>query len=238
MSVLLTSGVPEDIVVERDGGRHSTLVPIGLTTAGTIVSVECNCTPKSHQGFSFHEFSFDIVRFSGGDAFAIQNRLVARKALPEGGVHLVLSIVLASYNRMIQALRPDYVYRVSAFTGLHEPPLRKHRYITEALQLAGYTVTEQGRDEHGRSFWLHERTSGRAATLFDLADPGKSDPSAIDARKASIHSYTSEVVHGETKMLGKDAMARHEVRVKIALQKYARDVEQRETALRLRDVAA
>src|SRR5690606_13623566 len=160
VSVPLTSGVPEDIDVERDGGRYSTLVPIALSNAGTVVSVECNCTPKSHDGFSFHEFSFDILRFSGADAFAVQNRLVARRILPEGGVHIVLSIVLASYGRLSQALRPDYIYRCSAFTGPHEPPLRKHRYISEAVQLAGYELSEQGRDAAGRSYWLHERTDG------------------------------------------------------------------------------
>lgn len=233
MSVLLTSGVPEDIVVERDGGRHSTLVPIGISPAGTVVSVECHCTPKSHEGFSFHEFSFDIVRFSKADTFSIQNRLVARKALPEGGVHIVLSIVLASYNRMIQALKPDYVYRCSAFTGLQDAPLRKHRYITEALLVTGYAVSEQGRDEAGRSFWLHERTGGRAATLFDLAEHKDKDAGAIDARKSLIHGYYSDTVHGETKPLGAEAAARHEMRVKIALQKYARDAELREKAMGL-----
>lgn len=238
MSVLITSGVPEDIVVERDGGRYSTLVPIGLSNAGTIVSVECNCTPKSHEGFTFHELSFDIVRKSGTDVFSIQNRLVARKIIPEGGVHLVLSLVIASYNRMIQALKPDYIYRCSAFTGLHEPPLRKHRYITEAVQLAGYAVTEQGRDAAGRSYWLHERTSGRTANLFDFADQSKTAPAAIDARRSVIRSYFSDTIHGEMKFLNADAAARHEMRVKLALQKCAREAELRESALRLRSAAA
>lgn len=240
MSVPLTSGVPQDIAVERDGGRYSTLVPIGLSNAGTVISVECNCTPKSHDGFSFHEFSFDILRFSGADVFAIQNRLVARKILPDGGVHLVLSIVLASYSKLIAALRPDYIYRVSAFTGLHEPPLRKHHYISEAIQLAGYNVSEKGRDAAGRSFWLHERATGRAATLFDFPEqPGsKVDLSAIDGRKSRIASYFSDVVHGEMKLLGQDAAARHQDRVKLALRKYAQDAELRESAARLRNVAA
>lgn len=239
MSVLLTSGVPDDIVVERDGGRYSTLVPVGLSNSGTIVSVECICTPKSHEGFSFHEFSFDIVRMSGTDVFSIQNRLVARKVTPEGGVHLVLSIVLASYNRMIQALKPDYIYRCSAFTGLQEPPLRKHRYITEAIQLAGYAVTEQGRDTAGRSFWLHERTSGRAANLFDFADhAGKADLGAIDGRKSVIRNYFSDTVHGEMKMMNSEAASRHEMRVKLALQKYAREAELRDSTMRLRSAAA
>lgn len=240
MSVLLTSGVPEDIVVERDGGRYSTLVPIGLSPAGTVISVECSCTPKSHEGFSFHEFSFDVLRFSGTDVFAIQNRLVARRILPEGGVYLVLSIAIASYGRMIQALKPDYIYRCSAFTGLHEPPLRKHRYITESMELFGYQVSEKGRDVHGRSFWLHERTAGRAKTLFDFPDQrnGNTDIEAIDARKAFISSYVSDSVHGEMKMLGTEAAARHGMRVKIALQKYAHEAELREKALRLRGVAA
>jgi hypothetical protein len=239
VSVPLTSGVPQDIAVERDGGRYSTLVPIGLSNAGTVVSVECNCTPKSHDGFSFHEFSFDIMRFSGSDVFSIQNRLVARKILPDGGVHLVLSIVLASYSKLIQALRPDYIYRVSAFTGLQEAPLRKHLYITEAVQLAGYNISEKGRDSAGRSFWLQERATGRNASLFDFPEhPGKLDLAAIDGRKSRIGSYFSETVHGEMKLLGADAAARHKDRVKMALRKYAQDAELRESASRLRNVAA
>jgi hypothetical protein len=239
VSVPLTSGVPQDIAVERDGGRYSTLVPIGLSNAGTVVSVECNCTPKSHDGFSFHEFSFDILRFSGSDVFSIQNRLVARKILPDGGVHLVLSIVLASYSKLIQALRPDYIYRVSAFTGLHEPPLRKHLYITESLQLAGYNLSEKGRDATGRSFWLHERATGRSATLFDFPEhPGKLDLAAIDGRKSRIGDYFSDSVHGEMKLFGTEAAARHKDRVKLALRKYAQDAELRESAARMRGVAA
>jgi len=239
VSVPLTSGVPQDITVERDGGRYTTLVPIGLSNAGTVVSVECNCTPKSHDGFSFHEFSFDILRFSGSDVFSIQNRLVARKILPDGGVHLVLSIVLASYSKLVQALRPDYIYRVSAFTGLHEPPLRKHLYITESLQLAGYNLSEKGRDATGRSFWLHERATGRSATLFDFPEhPGKLDLAAIDGRKSRIGDYFSDSVHGEMKLFGAEAAARHKDRVKLALRKYAQDAELRESAARMRGVAA
>ena len=239
MSVPLTSGVPEDIAVERDGGRYSTLVPIALSNAGTVISVECNCTPKSHDGFSFHEFSFDILRFSGSDVFGIQNRLVARKILPDGGVHLVLSIVLASYGRLIQALRPDYIYRCSAFTGLQEPPLRKHHYINEAVQLSGYALSEHGRDKAGRSFWLHERTTGRTAPLFDFADsPGRSTLVAMDPRKSCIANYSSDSVHGEMRLFGAEAAVRHQDRVKLALRKYALDVELRESAARLRDVAA
>lgn len=239
MSVPLTSGVPQDIAVERDGGRYSTLVPIGLSNAGTVTSVECNCTPRTHDGFNFHEFSFDVLRFSGSDVFAIQNRLVARKILPDGGVHLVLSIVLASYGKLISALRPDYIYRVSAFTGLHEPPLRKHHYISESIQLAGYNISEEGRDTAGRSFWLHERATGRSATLFDFPDnPGKIDLATIDGRKSRIANYFSDSVHGEMKLLGQDAAARHQDRVKLALRKYAQDAELRESAARLRNVAA
>ena len=239
MSVPLTSGVPQEIAVERDGGRYSTLVPIGLSNAGTVTSVECNCTPRTHDGFNFHEFSFDILRFSGSDVFAIQNRLVARKILPDGGVHLVLSIVLASYSKLIAALRPDYIYRCSSFTGLHEPPLRKHHYISESIQLAGYNISEEGRDAAGRSFWLHERATGRSATLFDFPDnPGKIDLAAIDGRKSRIANYFSDSVHGEMKLLGQDAAARHQDRVKRALRKYAQDAELRESAARLRNVAA
>jgi hypothetical protein len=239
VSVPLTSGVPQDITVERDGGRYSTLVPIGLSNAGTVVSVECNCTPKTYDGFSFHEFSFDVLRFSGSDVFSIQNRLVARKILPDGGVHLVLSIVLASYSKLIQALRPDYIYRVSAFTGLQEAPLRKHLYITESVQLAGYNVSEKGRDSAGRSFWLHERVTGRSATLFDFPEhPGKLDLAAIDGRKSRIAAYFSDSVHGEMKLLGTEAAARHKDRVKMQLRKYAQDAELRESTARLHNVAA
>lgn len=240
MSVLLTSSVPEDIAVERNGGQCSTLVPIGISPAGTVVSVECRCTPKSHEGFTFHEFSFDILRFSGTDVFAIQNRLVARRIIPEGGIFLVLSIAVASYERMIQATKPDYIYRCSAFTGLHVPPLRKHRYITESMELFGYRVAEKGRDVNGRSFWLHERTAGRGKTLLEQLDPrdGKGGLEAMDARKVAIHSYVSDTVHGEMKMLGAEAAERHATRVKAALKNYAREAELREKALRLRGVAA
>ena len=229
MSVPLSSGVPNEIAVEKDDGRHSTLVPIGVSAAGTVVSVECNCSPKSHEGFSFHELSFDVVRFSGTDVFTIQNRLVARKVIPEGGIHLVLSIVLASYSRLIQAVKPDYIYRCSAFTGLQEPPLRKHRFISEAVQICGYSLSESGRDKSGRSFWLHERTTGRPAALFDLASgQSKPEPDAIDRRKSSVVRYFSESVHGEMRLLGSDAAAKHQDRVKIALRTYAIDAGQRE----------
>jgi hypothetical protein len=225
VSVPLTSGVPRDIVVDRDGGRHSTLVPIAVSTAGTVVSVECNCTPKNHEGFGFHELSFDIVRFSGTDVFTIQNRLVARKVLPQGGVHLVLSIVLASYSRLIQVAQPDFVYRCSAFTGLQEAPLRKHRFINEAIQICGFEISESGRDASGRSFWLHERTIGRPTVLFDIA---KFDPVAAERRKARVAGYVSETVHGEMRLLSGEAAAKHEERIKTALRIYALDISQRE----------
>lgn len=229
MSVPLTSGVPNEIAVEKDGGRHSTLVPIGVSTAGTVISVECICVPKTFEGFSFHEFTFDVMRFSGTDVFAIQNRLVARKVLPEGGVHLVLSIVLASYSRLIHTVKPDYIYRCSAFTGLQEPPLRKHRFISEAVQICGYNLSESGRDKAGRSFWLHERATGRPAALFDVASgQGKLEPAAIDPRKASVAGYFSESVHGEMRLLGGEAAARHHERVKFALRTYALDAGLRE----------
>ena len=229
MSVPLTSGVPNEIAVEKDGGRHSTLVPIGVSTAGTVISVECICVPKTFEGFSFHEFTFDVMRFSGTDVFAIQNRLVARKVLPEGGVHLVLSIVLASYSRLIHTVKPDYIYRCSAFTGLQEPPLRKHRFISEAVQICGYNLSESGRDKVGRSFWLHERATGRPAALFDIASgQGKLEPAAIDPRKASVAGYFSESVHGEMRLLGGEAAARHHERVKFALRTYALDAGLRE----------
>jgi hypothetical protein len=230
VSVSLISGVPHDIAVERDGGRHSTLTPIAITGAGTVLSVECNCTPKTFQGFSFHELSFDIARFSGTEVFSIQNRLVARKMIPEGGVHLVLSLVIASYTQLIQTVKPDYIYRCSAFTGLHEPPLRKHRYISEAVQLCGYGLSETGRDRAGRSFWLHERATGRPAALFDISrGHGKPETEAIDPKKASIVGYFSDSVHGEMRMLGADAAAKHQVRVKAALRNYALDASYRET---------
>jgi hypothetical protein len=229
VSVPLSSGVPKEIVVEKDGGRHTTLVPIGVSAAGTVISVECNCTPKSHDGFSFHELSFDVVRFSGTDVFTIQNRLVARKIIPEGGVHLVMSVVLASYSRLIQAAKPDYIYRCSAFTGLHQPPLRKHRVITETVQLCGYSLSESGRDKAGRSFWLHERETGRPAELFGIAGGhSKTERESIDPRKKSVASYFSDSVHGEMRLLGSEATAKHRQRVKDALRIYALDLDQRE----------
>lgn len=229
MSVPLSSGVPKEVVVEKDGGRHTTLVPIGVSAAGTVISVECNCTPRSHDGFSFHELSFDVVRFSGTDVFTIQNRLVARKIIPEGGVHLIMSVVLASYSRLIQAAKPDYIYRCSAFTGLHEPPLRKHRVITETVQLCGYSLSESGRDMAGRSFWLHERETGRPAELFGIAGGNsKTEREAIDPRKKSVASYFSDCVHGEMRLLGNEATAKHRQRVKDALRIYALDIDQRE----------
>lgn len=227
MSVPLTNGVPSDIAVEKDGWRHSTLVPIAVSPAGTVVSVECLCTPRSYEGFSFHEFTFDVVRFSGTDVFTIQNRLVARKVIPDGGVHLVLSIVLASYSRLIQAVKPDYIYRCSAFTGLHEPPLRKHKFISEAVQICGYDLSESGRDSAGRSFWLHERAVGRPAALFEIGSD-KPETAAIDPKKSNIAGYLSEGVHGEMRLLGGDAAAKHQERVKFALRSYALDAGQRE----------
>jgi hypothetical protein len=227
VSVPLTNGVPSDIAVEKDGWRHSTLVPIAVSPAGTVISVESLCTPRSHEGFSFHEFSFDIVRFSGTDVFTIQNRLVARKVIPDGGVHLVLSIVLASYSRLIQAVKPDYIYRCSAFTGLHEPPLRKHKFISEAVQICGYNLTESGRDSAGRSFWLHERAVGRPAALFEIGS-GKPDTVPIDPKKTKIGSYFSESVHGEMRLLNGETAAKHQERVKFALRSYALDAGQRE----------
>jgi hypothetical protein len=227
VSVPLTNGVPSDIAVEKDGWRHSTLVPIAVSPAGTVVSVECLCTPRSYEGFSFHEFTFDVVRFSGTDVFTIQNRLVARKVIPDGGVHLVLSIVLASYSRLIQAVKPDYIYRCSAFTGLHEPPLRKHKFISEAVQICGYDLSESGRDSAGRSFWLHERAVGRPAALFEIGSD-KPETVAIDPKKSNIAGYLSEGVHGEMRLLGGDAAAKHQERVKFALRSYALDAGQRE----------
>jgi hypothetical protein len=229
VSVPLSSGVPNEIAVEKDGGRHSTLVPIGVSVAGTVVSVECICAPKTFEGFSFHELSFDVMRFSGTDVFAIQNRLVARKVLPEGGVHLVLSIVLASYSRLIHTVKPDYIYRCSAFTGSQEPPLRKHRFISEAVQICGYSLSESGRHISGRSFWLHERVAGRPTTLFDVASgQSKPEPAALDPRKASVAGYFSESVHGEMRLLGGEAAAKHQDRVKFALRTYALDAGMRE----------
>jgi hypothetical protein len=141
-------------------------------------------------------------------------------------VHLVLSIVLASYSRLIQAVKPDYIYRCSAFTGLHEPPLRKHKFISEAVQICGYELSESGRDSAGRSFWLHERAVGRPAALFEIGD--RPESVAIDPKKSNIAGYLSEGVHGEMRLLGGDAAAKHHERVKLALRSYALDAGKRE----------
>jgi len=214
VTVPLTSSVPDEIGVEAQVGLHSTLLPIAVSAAGTITAVECVCMPRSHGVLTFHELSFDIVRYSRNDVMAIQNRHVARRVIPEARVHLIVSIVVASYSRLIEAVKPDLIYRCSAFTGTQKPPLRKHVFLSEAIQICGYRVRQTGRDEHGRTFWFHERVKSRGLPALD--------PSAFDAVPTGIEGYSSSQVHGETKFLSDTERADYETRIKSALAKYAR----------------
>jgi hypothetical protein len=214
VTVPLTSSVPDEIGVETQVGLHSTLLPIAVSSAGTITAVECVCMPRSHGLLTFDELSFDIVRYSRNDVMAIQNRHVARRVIPEARVHLIISIVVASYSRLIEAAKPDLIYRCSAFTGTQKPPLRKHVFLTEAIQICGYRVKQTGRDEHGRTFWLHERVKSRGLPPLELA--------IADTAKTGIEGYCSSQVHGETKFLSDTERAAYENRIKAALEKYAR----------------
>ena len=214
MTVPLTSSVPEEIGVEAQIGLHSTLLPIAVSAAGTIAAIECVCMPRSHDVLTFHELSFDVVRYSRDDVMAIQNRQVARRVIPEARVHLIISIVVASYSRLIEAVKPELIYRCSTFTGTQKPPLRKHVFLSEAIQICGYRLKQTGRDEHGRTFWLHERVKSRGLPPLDL--------SVAEAGNTGIEGYSSNQVHGETKFLSDVERADYEGRIKSALAKYAR----------------
>lgn len=214
MTVPLTSSVPDEVSVEAQIGLHSTLLPIAVSAAGTITAVECICTPRSHAALTFHELSFDIVRCSRNDVMAIQNRHVARRLLPEARVHLIISIVVACYSRLIDTVKPELIYRCSSFTGLDKAPLRKHRFLSEAIQICGYRLKETGRDAQGRSFWLHERIKSRGLPPLDLSD--------AETGNSGIAGYFSGQVHGETKFLGDGERAEYDSRIKTSVTKYAR----------------
>jgi hypothetical protein len=214
VTVPLTSSVPDEIGVEAQVGLHSTLLPIAVSAAGTITAVECVCMPRSHDLLTFHELSFDIVRYSRNDVMAIQNRHVARRVIPEARVHLIVSIVVASYSRLIEAVKPDLIYRCSAFTGTQKPPLRKHVFLSEAIQICGYRTKETGRDSHGRTFWLHERVKSRGLPAVEQ--------SITDSARTGIEGYVSAQVHGETKFLSDTERADYDTRIKSSLAKYAR----------------
>lgn len=214
MTVPLTSSVPDEISVEAQAGLHSTLLPIAVSAAGTITAVECLCLPRSHDILTFHELSFDIVRYSRNDVMAIQNRHVARRIIPEARVHLIISMVVACYSRLIETVKPELIYRCSSFTGLDKAPLRKHRFLSEAIQICGYRLKEMGRDGQGRSFWLHERIKSRGQPPLD--------PSDAEAGNCGVKGYFSSQVHGETKILGDGSRAEYESRIKNSLTKYVR----------------
>ena len=214
MTVPLTSSVPDEVSVEAQIGRHLTLLPIAVSAAGTITAVECVCLPRSHDILTFHELSFDIVRCSRNDVMAIQNRHVARRILPEARVHLIISIVVACYSRLIETVKPELIYRCSSFTGLDKAPLRKHRFLSEAIQICGYRLKETGRDAQGRSFWLHERIKSRGLPPLDLSD--------AEGGHCGINGYCSGQVHGETKFLSDGERAEYDGRIKSSLEKYAR----------------
>jgi hypothetical protein len=122
--------------------------------------------------------------------------------------------VVASYSRLIEAAKPDLIYRCSAFTGAQKPPLRKHVFLSEAIQICGYRLKETGRDEHGRTFWLHERAKARGLPAAELGIP--------DGANTGIQGYVSTQVHGETKFLSDMERADYDARIKSSLAKYAR----------------
>jgi hypothetical protein len=152
--------------IEIDRNSASASAPIAycsdrnrlVVVTSRIIYTSNSCDPNQ----TFHEISFSIDVASLDDSylpFSTQDRNIAMNYVPELIRGDIIHIAAGQYMSLIDAVRPDYVYRVTKSTGSNMKMLRKHYFLTKKIQSCGYAIVEEGLDAIRRNYWLMERST-------------------------------------------------------------------------------
>lgn len=68
--------------------------------------------------------------------------------------HLVMPSVLEAAGVLVDAVKPEVIYRATYSTQPPEKSLSKHQMITDMIVSSGYEVVQTGTDQHRRAYWV------------------------------------------------------------------------------------
>jgi len=108
----------------------------------------------------FHEIAFEIevISLDGAtESFATQDRNDAAGFIPAEARAKIIDAVAEGYRRLVDLIRPRYIFRVTKASVSIVKAKRKHDVLTRCLEAVGYSVIQAGIDQFGRGFWLMER---------------------------------------------------------------------------------
>lgn len=158
----LVSGRPFPIEIGECDEEEGFLVSVPVARSeDRIVVVETKLLTSRTAGETFWEFLFEVgvVRMDEPElAFFTMDAAIAKRYLPDGVRPLVMQIVYDSCLSLLAEIRPKCIYRVTK--AIDPPPraLAKHQLVTDALEQAGYVLTETGYDPWRRVFWVFHRS--------------------------------------------------------------------------------
>lgn len=70
---------------------------------------------------------------------------------------MAVSCVCGAAKALVEAVRPELIYRATYLSNPPHATLVRHRRVTDTLRGLGYDLLDDGADTFGRKFWLMVR---------------------------------------------------------------------------------